>query len=739
MRRNSIIMRLFVVLSAFVIILSIGASTLINFRIEDDISIHLKDEVDIVTEALNFAVTPLLESDDGEAIQNLVDTFSKYDIVKGIRIHDPSGLVLFSNDPSEIGTLKPSSLISQAVENPKGGRQTLQLNEDILMTAVPLICGHEGHVTHSDNPQGRADAILCIAMNFRYTTSIANTIASDLRLAFVVITVLFLLSLYIGMKRFIGMPLNELVKAADEISKNNYSHRIEIKSTGELMDLSHSFNAMAENIENYAVNLDSAKKAAEKASEVRLEFLAKMSHEIRTPLNAIIGFSDILAEEIEHPEQKESIDIVVSSGKHLLGLVNEVLDIAKLENEQMEIESQPFSIREVIGDLRKMFHLVTEDKGIELSYEIDVDVPLMLVGDAYRIRQVLINLVSNAVKFTESGYIEILASMHGPELNIIINDTGIGIPEDKQDDIFDAYIQSDTSVASVYGGTGLGLAITKKLVMMMGGVIGLESKVGKGTTFKIQIQLEQLLLEAETGSQMVERWIYADSTVEDIVLEVLESLPQRLEEIRKYSTLNDWEQLEFHVHSLKGVSGNFNITNIYELAKDFEQYLMRPKVEYGVVQDYLVKLENIMKRIPSTMVETRTVIDEDQVLGELKILLAEDVSENQLLIKQILRNESVQIDCANNGVEAIELLERNRYDCLLLDIQMPILTGEDVLKWLRTSEKVEGMYVIALTANAFKEDMEKYMTLGAHWFLSKPVKKDVLRSKVRDLIQLKRE
>lgn len=733
MRRNSILIRLFLVMSTLAVMLSLFASMFINARVEDDISVHLDDEIDIVTEALNYAVTPLIEIGDDEEIIEIIDTFIEYDIIQGIRIHDTNGKILYSSTPDEVGEVRTSPLISAAVDNPSGGRQTIQMNNDLLMTAVPLICGHDKLSSK------HADAVLCVSMNFRYTSSMARTIANDLRLLFVLITVVFIVFLFVVMRKFIGRPLNHLVEAAEEISNKNYSHRIEMNTSGELEELAKSFNKMAESIELYAEDLDTAKTAAEKASEVRLEFLAKMSHEIRTPLNAIIGFSDILAEDIEEPEHKKSIDIVVNSGKHLLGLVNEVLDIAKLENNQMEIESQPFSIRELIGDLRKMFHLATEEKGTEISYEIDVKVPLIFVGDAYRIRQILINLISNAVKFTENGYIEILLHMEGQVLCIDISDTGIGIPEEKQSQIFEAYTQSDVSVASAYGGTGLGLAITKKLIEMMGGQVSLTSKVNKGSTFTVRLTLEQLRMEAETGSQMVNRWIYADSTVEDIVLEVLESLPERLETIRKFAALNDWNKLEFHVHSLKGVTGNFNITNVYELAKVFEAYLNKENIENRVVEEYLYKLNKIIKRVPTTMVEHAPNVRENESGNALRILLAEDVPENQLLIKQILRRESVQIDSASNGVEAIELLEKNRYDCLLLDIQMPILSGEDVLNWIRSSDRVEGMYVIALTANAFKEDMEKYLTLGAHWFLSKPVKKELLRNKVRDLIQLNRD
>lgn len=378
-------------------------------------------------------------------------------------------------------------------------------------------------------------------------------------------------------------------------------------------------------------------------------------------------------------------------------------------------------------------------KGVQLSYEVDVDVPLMNVGDSHRLRQILINLMSNAVKFTDEGSIEVIVKIDGAQTVIQVVDTGTGIPEDKQKSIFNAYTQSDSSISSMYGGTGLGLAISKKIANMMEGDIELKSKTGEGSTFELRVRLEELLLRSETGTQIVERWIYADSTVEDITRDVIESLPERLSQIEDKAAHQDVEGLEFYVHSLKGVTGNFNIIEIYKISQEFDEYLRNGDIDFRIVDDYIFSVNEIVKRIPNEIINHREPDLASELKGEFKILLAEDVPENQLLIKQMLRHYPVEINVVNNGVETIEALEKGSYDCLLLDIQMPILTGEDVLKWIRTVGGVKDMYVVALTANAFKEDMEKYLALGAHWFLSKPVKKEILRGKIKDLIQLKGE
>lgn len=733
MRTNSVLRKLFLIMAVVAISMSVLASYYIDLRMEKDIAGHLDNEVDIITEALNFAFTPLIESQADNEIQEVIDQFVEFDIIRGIRIHDLEGRILYSSNQDEVGDLRPSDLISAAIDNPTGERQSIQVDENILMSAIPLICGHGG------KSLGEADAILCVAMDFKYLDTIARTVGSNLRYSFIIMISVFLTLIFVLMQRILGKPLQKLVEAADQISNNNYAHRVEMENNSELQDLAFAFNKMADNIQKDAIHLKEAKESAEKASEARMEFLAKMSHEIRTPLNAIIGFSDVIAEDLDEPTQKESMDIVVNSGKHLLNLVNEILDIAKIDSDQMKLESQPFSIRAIVGDIKNLFYLSAKEKSVELSYEVDVDVPSMYVGDAHRVRQMLINLVSNAVKFTDQGSIEILVSHEGPETVIRVVDTGMGIPEEMQDSIFDAYTQSHSSIASMYGGTGLGLAISRRIARMMGGDIFIKSEVGKGSCFELRLRLEELLLKMVTGTQMVEKWLYADSTVADITRDVIDSLSTRLRQIEDKALQGDHDGLEFYVHSLKGVSGNFSITEVYEIAQPFEDYLRDGQVDINIVNSYIGALQNIVKKVPSDLSELVDLEVESDVKGEFRILLAEDVAENQLLIKQILKNYPVDIHVANNGVEAIELLGDNKYDCLLLDIQMPVLSGEDVLKWIRSEKRVEEMYIIALTANAFKEDMEKYLELGAHWFLSKPVEKNILRGKIKDLIQLKGE
>lgn len=276
-----------------------------------------------------------------------------------------------------------------------------------------------------------------------------------------------------------------------------------------------------------------------------------------------------------------------------------MLDIAKIENNQVSIESQPFSMRTLIYDVFRMFHLPAEEKGIDLSYEIYVDVPLTLVGDSYRIRQIMMNLLSNALKFTSHGSIEILVETEEDKTFIRVIDTGIGISKEKQESIFNAYTQSDDSIEREYGGTGLGLSISKRIAQMMGGDIHLKSVPGRGSEFTVILALGQIQLVEKSGHLITERWLHADSTITDIVVEAIETLPQRLSNIEDSSQSNDIESLKFHVHSLKGVSGNFSMIEIYELTKDFDDYLHSDDVKRQVIMDYVSKLREIVNLIPN--------------------------------------------------------------------------------------------------------------------------------------------
>lgn len=719
MKLNSVVVKLFLGMATIVMILSLGSSMYVNDRVQTNIEHHIDEEVELIAESIKYALNPLINVDQTKVIGEILGKFENYDLVETIYLYDPKGQVVYASNKEAIGTRENINHIIQAYVNDTSGKDILRDNHTVQI--------------YLDR------ALVVIGLNPNYGSFVGKVLHRDIWMSFLGIYLVLIIMVYMYIQRVIGRPMLGLMKAANEISNHNYSYRVNMDSGSEFDELANAFNSMANNIEENTVELELAVERAEQASNARLEFLAKMSHEIRTPLNAIIGFSDVLAEEITDKEHKESIDIIVNSGKHLLDLINEVLDIAKIENNQVTIESQPFSLRSLIYDVCRMFYLPAEEKGLDLSYEISVDVPLMLVGDSYRIRQIMMNLLSNAIKFTDSGSIEVLVDIEDGKTTIRVIDTGMGISSENQDSIFNAYTQSNSTIEREYGGTGLGLSISKRIAQMMGGDIGLRSTPKRGSEFIVTLELGTIHLPEKSGHLITERWLHADSTITDIVVEAIETLPQRLSDIEAASQADDREALKFHVHSLKGVSGNFSMMEIYELTRAFDAYLQSDEIRRDEIFTYVSKLKDIIRLIPNDIIGGEPEKTTSSVKENYKVLLAEDIKENQMLIQKILKNMPVKLDIANNGVEAIEKLEKDNYDCVLLDIQMPVLSGEDVLNHIRKSEAIDNVYIVALTANAFVEDMEKYLSMGAHWFLSKPVNKNALRKKIEELIQLKIE
>ena len=500
--------------------------------------------------------------------------------------------------------------------------------------------------------------------------------------------------------------------------------------------------------------LKKAKAEAEVANRLKTEFLANMSHEIRTPMNAILGFTELLFEDEDDLNKREKLKIIQYSGNQLLTLINDILDFSKIEAGKLEIEKKPFRLRRMFENICHQFEVKATEQSLSFTIEIEDGVPPVVIGDEHRISQIILNIVSNAFKFTpEGGSVHVDCLYSDGIVTIKITDTGIGIPKEKHQLIFSAFEQADASISRRHGGTGLGLAITKKLVGLMAGELSLESQVNVGSSFTVKLPLlpsqtkteeknfslgrqeEAIYGNRTRGESMVQLWLQhsqEDPALEKIILEGIKRLSEKIKDLESALISENYTDIRFIAHTMKGWAGNLGFTEIQEKVLEIEHVMKYDQSNVRIMSSILSKLKNIISDIPEKYLTEDKILPQNlrKSRAAYHILVAEDDEINQMVIQEFLKKMSLSCDLAANGKIALQKLKKTSYDLLLLDMQMPVMNGIDVIKHIRSDGNLKDLYVVALTAYAMKGDARKYIDLGCNAYLSKPINKKTLQNTI---------